>query len=260
MAWKPQRAIMRTIALEIDGAQKRPKESQLRYPRNSCNGKNPVSRTSNENPVILFFFWGGGGTPGPNAKLTRYQQSSENSSEKKTTPRCQLSSCETNLMWCRSFKKDNFEKKFVALEKCLNVWSSRDLIPFGKITIIKSLALSKIIFISSVLSVLTGFVDQVNKSVSNFIWNHKPPKIKRSTMIGRIKDGGLSMPDFDIIGKSLKAGWVKRLLDPQAQSWETTPFRLLDSVVGPLLFKCNYHSMQMLLPFHWPRAHLVTCK
>ena len=163
-------------------------------------------------------------------------------------------------MWCGCFKKDNFEKKFVALEKCLNVWSSRDLIPFGKITIIKSLALSKIIFISSVLSVPAGFVDQVNKSLSNFIWNHKPPKIKRSTMIVRIKDGGLSMPDLDIIGKSLKAGWIKRLLGPQAQSWKTTPFSLLDSVGGPLLFKCNYYSMQMCLPFHWPRAHHVTCK
>lgn len=104
--------------------------------------------------------------------------------------------------------KDNFEKKFVALEKCLIVWSSRDLTLFGKITTIKSLALSKIIFISSVLSVPTGFVDQVNKSVFNFICNQKPPKIKRSTMIGRIKDGGLSMPDFDTIDKSLKAGWV----------------------------------------------------
>ena len=59
-------------------------------------------------------------------------------------------------------------------------------------------------------------------------------------MIGRIKDGELSMPDFDIIGKSLKAGWVKRLLGPQAQSWKTTPFSLLDSVGGPLLLKCNY--------------------
>ena len=59
-------------------------------------------------------------------------------------------------------------------------------------------------------------------------------------MIGRIKDGGLSMPDFDIIDKSLKAGWMKRLLDPQAQSWKTIPFSLLDSVGGPLLFKCNY--------------------
>ena len=77
---------------------------------------------------------------------------------------------------------------------------------FGNITIIKSLALSKIIFISSVLTVPAGFVDQVNKSLSNFIRNHKPPKIKRSTMIGRIKDGGLSKPDLDITDKSLKAG------------------------------------------------------
>ena len=119
--------------------------------------------------------------------------------------------------------KNNFEKNFVALEKCFNVLSSRDLTLFGKLTIIKSLALSKTIFISSVLSVPTGFVDQVNKSVCNFIWNHTSPRMKRSTMIGRIKDGGLSMPDFDIIDKSLKAGWVKRLLDPQAHTVQ--PFR-----------------------------------
>ena len=46
------------------------------------------------------------------------------------------------------------------------------------------------------------------------------------------------MPDFDIIDESLKAGWVKRLLDSQAQSWKTIPFSLLDSVGDPLLFKC----------------------
>ena len=67
-------------------------------------------------------------------------------------------------------------------------------------------------------------------------------------MIGRIKDGGLSMPDFDIIVKSLKAGWVKRLLDPQAQPWKTVPFSLLDSVGGPLLFKCNF-SLRTLPEF-----------
>ena len=73
------------------------------------------------------------------------------------------------------------------------------------VCIIKSLALSKIIFSSSVLNVPTGFVDQVNKSVTN-LWNHKLPKIKRSRMIKRLKDGGLSMPDFDIIDTYLKAG------------------------------------------------------
>ena len=37
-------------------------------------------------------------------------------------------------------------------------------------------------------------------------------------MIERLKDGGISIPDFDIIDKCLKVGWVKRLLDPQLQS------------------------------------------
>ena len=51
-------------------------------------------------------------------------------------------------------------------------------------------------------------------------------------MIGRINDGGLSMPDFEIIDKSLTAGSVKRLLDPHAQSWKTIPFSLLDMWVA----------------------------
>ena len=71
-----------------------------------------------------------------------------------------------------AFAKDNFEKQLAALEKCLNVWSSRDLTLFRKISIIKSLVRSKIIFISSVLNVPTGFVDQVNKSLSSFVWNN----------------------------------------------------------------------------------------
>ena len=109
---------------------------------------------------------------------------------------------------------DNFEKRLLALEKCLNIWSSRDLTLNRKINIVKNLALSKIGFIASVLSAPSGFVDQVSKLLSSFLWSHKPPKIKHSTMIGKIKDGVLNIPDFKIINKSLKAGWVKRFLNP----------------------------------------------
>ena len=87
--------------------------------------------------------------------------------------------------------KDNFAKRFLALEQCLNIWSSRDLTLYGKINIIKSLALSKIIFIASTLNAHVPFLDQMNKLIWKFIWNHKPPKTKHFTMIGKIKDGGL---------------------------------------------------------------------
>ena len=59
-------------------------------------------------------------------------------------------------------------------------------------------------------------------------------------MIGKIKDGRLNMPDFKIINKSLKAGWVKWFLNPQMQSWKKIPFNLLQHVGGPLLFECNF--------------------
>ena len=48
------------------------------------------------------------------------------------------------------------------------------------------------------------------------------------------------MPDFKIINKSLKAGWVKRFLNPQTQSWKKIPFDLLHHVGGPLLFEYNF--------------------
>ena len=81
----------------------------------------------------------------------------------------------------------NFEKRLLPLEKCLNIWSSRDLTLYGKVNIVKNLALSKIVFIASVLSAPSGFVDQVSKILSSFIWNHKPPKIKHLTMIVRLR-------------------------------------------------------------------------
>ena len=58
------------------------------------------------------------------------------------------------------------------------------------------------------------------------------------------------MPDFEIINKSLKAGWVKRFLTPGTQSWKTIPLSLLQAVGGSLLFKCNF-SLKTLpdLPF-----------
>ena len=77
--------------------------------------------------------------------------------------------------------KDNFEKRLLALEKCLNTWSSKDLTLYGKINMVKNLALSKIVFIASVLSAPSGFVDQVSKLLSSFVWDHKPPKVKQRT-------------------------------------------------------------------------------
>ena len=53
--------------------------------------------------------------------------------------------------------KKNFFDKLKQLQKLLNIWSSRDISIYGRINIVKSLAISKLTFICSVLDTPCGF-------------------------------------------------------------------------------------------------------
>ena len=90
-----------------------------------------------------------------------------------------------------------------ALEKTLNNWKRRKLTLLGKINIVKSVGLSKLIYNASVLPVPNNFCDQVNKVTFNFIWDNKIAKIKKKTIIGERKNGGLTMIDFTLMNKAL---------------------------------------------------------
>ena len=48
------------------------------------------------------------------------------------------------------------------------------------------------------------FFNKVNKIVLDFIWSHKPPKIKYTTLIKTRQEGGLEMKDFALFNKALK--------------------------------------------------------
>ena len=76
-------------------------------------------------------------------------------------------------------EKKNFFDKLGSLKKTLNMWSQRDLSIVGRINIIKTLALSKLVFICSVMNTPREFSKEVNKITFDFIWNHKPAKIKK---------------------------------------------------------------------------------
>ena len=76
----------------------------------------------------------------------------------------------------------NFWDKLISLKKLLNIWSQRDISVYGRINLVKSLALCKLVFICRVMETPKLFVDEVNKIVLDFILNHKPPKIKYTTL------------------------------------------------------------------------------
>jgi len=76
--------------------------------------------------------------------------------------------------------KLNFYEKLNVLEKTLNNWKRRKLTLLGKVNIVKSVGLSKLIYNASVLPIPEKFCDQLNKITFNFIWDNKIAKIKKT--------------------------------------------------------------------------------
>ena len=59
------------------------------------------------------------------------------------------------------------------MQNLLNFWYPRNLTLYGRITILKSLALSKLVYNTSMLSLPLVFINRVNQVIKNFLWGKK---------------------------------------------------------------------------------------
>ena len=111
-------------------------------------------------------------------------------------------------------KKDNFDSVLKSIKKVLNMWKWRGLTLIGRIQIVKSFAIPKIMSKASLIPVSSELIKEVNKELYSFIWKGKD-KVKRSALINDIEDGGLKMLDLESKGAFL---WVirVRISDPRS--------------------------------------------
>ena len=151
--------------------------------------------------------------------------------------------------------KRNFFEKLPTLKKILNIWSSRDISIYGRVNIVKTLAISKLTFICSVLDTPKGFSDEVNNIIFDYIWNFKNPKRKNTTIIKNKKDGGLNMIDFTLFDNALKIVWVKRLCANDERPWKFISLSLLSNVGGSLLFQYSYNIQYLPLNENLPKFY-----
>ena len=116
----------------------------------------------------------------------------------------------------------NYTKKFKEVSQILKSWEHRKLTLLGKITVVKTLALSKLIHLFTTLPNLqdTKF-QELNSILFKFIWCGKPDKIRRTTLVGDLDQGGLNMVHLPSFVSYLKIGWVKRFFDNPAGPWQT---------------------------------------
>jgi len=143
----------------------------------------------------------------------------------------------------------NYEMRFLSFQSILKTWRMRHLSLYGKITIIKALALSKLNYCIMTLPTPQWFVEAVQEEIISFLWSNKPPKIKYRTAIACHENGGLRLTDMDSFVKTQKAMWVKRLQDTDQPASRYLQQFLKTITISDLLI-CTMDPEE--IPFEFP--------
>ena len=91
----------------------------------------------------------------------------------------------------------NWLEKIESIKKCLKIWNCRDLSLQGRVLIIKTVALAKVVYLLTALSVPKWVINIINREFFSFLWKYKRDKVSRRVVINDLENGGLNMLDLD---------------------------------------------------------------
>ena len=103
----------------------------------------------------------------------------------------------------------NYNEKLEKVKEILRCWKYCRLTLIGKITVIKTLVVSQLVYVLSPLCSNYNVLAELNDLLYTFLWNGKGDKIKRRVMINDLGAGGLKMIDISSCNKCLKITYKK---------------------------------------------------
>ena len=142
------------------------------------------------------------------------------------------------------FYKLNFESIEKSLRGLLKGWSWRGLTLLGKIQVIKSFAIPKILYRVVLISNKEEFIKKINTLLYSFVWKGKD-KVKRRAFINPIDKGGLKMPNIESMISAQRIICIKRYLSIDPAGWKFFLDFYLKKVGGKFLFHCNFNYTKL---------------
>ena len=106
----------------------------------------------------------------------------------------------------------NWIKRLDKAKQMITYWKRRKLSLFGRVYVIKTYILSKFVYPASVLTVPENIIKEIKNIIFDYLWDGKRDKIKRSSIINNLANGGINMIDLDSYFLSLKAVWASRII------------------------------------------------
>ena len=117
--------------------------------------------------------------------------------------------------------KNNLEPKILQIEREIAQWRRRNITPMGRITVIKSLLISKCVHLfTSLPNPTKAELKHLENILFNFLWGSKRDPVKRAKIVQNYSNGGLRMLDLQAFVQSRKISWLKRLYTTSS-TWST---------------------------------------
>ena len=140
----------------------------------------------------------------------------------------------------------NYSKAYREIKNVLIQWSKRKLTPYGKITIIKSLAMAKMNhYIMSLPNPSYHFLKDLNRLFYNFVWNNKIDRVKRTVAIKPYKQGGLKMIDIFSFINALKITWIRRSIQKESK-WLSLLYHMYPKLQKFHIFGIRYVKEELI--------------
>lgn len=115
--------------------------------------------------------------------------------------RCLTISCLCGCGWNNNL---NFFVKIHKMDIELNMWQTRDLTLYGRTMLVKSLGISKVVYVASMLSVPETVPKTVQDRIFKFLRKNKKDKVKRKVIYQPFSHSGVNFPNVHTVVKSLR--------------------------------------------------------
>lgn len=129
-----------------------------------------------------------------------------------------------------------WEEMLRGMERRLIFWRNRFLSLKGKILTVNMLMVSKMWYKLHVVVLPNCVFKRIKKSILEFLWEKKPPRIAYYMLIGKPEEGGMGLVDVEQKMKSMRVKVVRKYLDDKNRAeWKT--------LMGFYLNKCGNFNL-----------------
>ena len=118
------------------------------------------------------------------------------------------------------FVQTNWDVVYQKFDRVITDWRSRSLSMKGKAVIANTLALSKLIYVGTILPISKQYFQKFNTLLFSFIWGNKPEAVARNVLFNKCINGGISLLHIRIKLQALQIMHLKHFIFGTEAKWQ----------------------------------------